>query len=201
MSDKAEETGQPRGVMVVIEFDRSLLNHFTVAEWNAFVADLMARDLIPAVWTDGDRPPPITVVFDFRRLLRAHYRLDGIDLRLCYHDNADFIGASLKNARLGFGKNACYRGARLHGADFQGIEISGCDFTDCLGVEPAMFAGAVYHPANPPKGLPPEVLAVCEEETGEPSPRPYRASKPTSRTYYTESPLRCCATIQKDHAE
>lgn len=200
MGKQTQENGQPRGVMVVIEFDKGLLQHFDVASWNVFVADLLSRDLIPAVWTDG-APPPITVVFDFRRLMRAHYKMDGIDLSLAYLDHADLTQASLKGARLGFGKNVSYRGARLHGADFKGIEISGCDFTDSAGVEPLSFAGAYYAPDNPPKGLPAEVLAVCEEETGDPSPRPRRASDQVDKSYYTESPLRACVTIQKDHAE
>ena len=71
MSDQTEKHGSPLGAMVVIEFDKGLLNHFTVAEWNTFVADLISRDLIPAVWEDGNRPPPITVSFNFRGLQRA----------------------------------------------------------------------------------------------------------------------------------
>ena len=182
---------EQQGVMVVVELGKDLLNHFSVSEWNAFMVDLMVRNLIPTCWEAGKSPPPITVDLNFRRLQRAHYRLDGIDLSLCFLDHADFSQTSLKNARLGSGKNVSYRGARLQGADFRGIEISGNDFTDCIGVEPAMFEGAYYDPDNPPKGLPPEVLAVCvgDEET---------AVRPTSgQSFPTESPLHACVTIQR----
>jgi hypothetical protein len=186
-----DQNEQPKGIMVVVELRDGLLNHFSVAEWNAFMADLMSRDLIPAVWASGKRPPPVTVDLNFKGLQRAHYRLDGIDLSLCYLDHANFTGASLKNARLGAGKQVSYRGARLQGADFRGIEISGNDFTDSQGTDPAMFQGAYYAPDNPPKGLPPEVLAVCERDEA-------TAVRPTSgQSVPTESPLRACVTIQR----
>jgi len=180
--------------MVVVEFDRGLLNHFTVASWNVFMEDLQTRGLIPACWEDGQRPPPVTVELDFRRLQRAHYKMDGIDLSLCHLDESDFTMTSLKNARLGSGRNVIYRGARLHGADFKGVEISGNDFTDCQGVKPALFEGAYYDPSNPPKGLPPEVLAVCLCDDDEPArlPRERRSIQ-----HDAESPLRACVTIQQ----
>ena len=41
-------------VDIIVEFDRSLLQHFDVGEWNAFVNDLMTANLIPPMWSPGD---------------------------------------------------------------------------------------------------------------------------------------------------
>jgi hypothetical protein len=182
-------------MQIIVEFDRSLLSHFTVSEWNAFIDDLMARDLIPPTWSEGERPPPMGVMVNFRNLQRAHYRLEGINLSMCWLEGADFTEANLKHAQLGCGRNVCYRGARLDHADC-GVEISGCDFTDATGLDTAKFKGAVYDPANPPIGLPPEVLAVCKAEADPPAD-PRQPSNPQEPTGMSESPLRACVTIQK----
>lgn len=178
---------------IVVEFDRSLLSHFSVSAWNDFIDGLMAMNLTPITWSPGERPPPLGVLLDFSRLQRAHYRLDGIDLSMCWLEDADFTGASLKGARLGCGKNVSYRQARLDLADFSdGVEISGCDFTDATGLETALFDGASYGLADQPKGLPPEILAVCKAKADAPPADPQKVSAPR---HLSEVPLRACVTI------
>ena len=182
-------------MQVVVEFDKSILSRFDVPGWNAFVADLMSYKLIPPMWESGERPPPLGVLLDFSGLKRMNYRLDGIDLSMCWLGDADFTGASLKNAQLGCGRNVSYRACRLHGADFTGIEISGCDFSDATGMETAQFDGAVYDPANPPKGLPENILASCLPDALPPPENSREPRNPAEPTGFTVMPLRCTATI------
>ena len=186
-------------VQVVIEFDKALFGHVVgergVAGWNAFAGCLFDRRLLAACWPPTESPPPLVALLDFRGLRRAHYGLDGIDLRFCWLADADFTGASLRDARLGCGRDVCYRGARLHGADFRHVEISGCTFADALGLETALFDNAVYDPTNPPVGLPPELLAVCKPNA-EPPPTDRRLpANPAEPTWFRQAPLRCHATI------
>jgi len=90
---------------VIVEFDKSLLTHFSsVEQFNGFISGLSAMNLAPTVWSSGERPPPFGVTLDFSGLRRAHYRLDGIDLSLCWLADSDFEGASLKNAQMGTSK-------------------------------------------------------------------------------------------------
>lgn len=180
---------------IVLEFDKGLLQHFDVKQWNSFMSDLLSKDLTPPLYTPGERPHPVSVMLDFHGLRRAHYRLDGINLSLCWLERADFTGASLRNARLGCGRNVCYRGARLHGADFRDVEISGCDFSDAIGLAPEMFLGAAYDPANPPIGLSQDILAVCRAESEPPASDPRAPSNPQEPTGFRQAPLRCHATI------
>ena len=180
---------------IIIEFRADLLGHFDVPSWNAFVNALFERRLLSACWSRTESPPLLVMMLDFRGLRRARHRLDGIDLRHCWLERADFTGASLKNAKLGCGRNVCYKGARLHGADFRHVEISGCDFSGCLGIESAMFDGAVYDPANPPVGLPPELLAACKPEAEPPPSDPRRPSNPMEPMWFRQDPLKCHATI------
>ena len=187
--------GQEMTFTIIIEFHHELLGHFNVPEWNAFVAGLVERRLLSICWSRTERPPLLVMMIDFRGLRRAHYKLDGIDLRHCWLADADFTGASLRNAWMGCGRNACYKGARLHGADFRHVEISGCDFTDATGIETAMFDDAMYDPANPPKGLPPEVLAVCKPEAEPPPADRRQPTNPVEPTWFRQAPLKCQATI------
>jgi hypothetical protein len=189
---------------IMIEFDRSLLQHFNVSAWNEFVEALGRRELIPTVWAPGERPPPVGIMFNFSRLKRRHYILDGIDLTLCSLDNADFEGASLKGAQLGCGRNVCYRGARMDaGTDFRNIEITACDFTGGIGLELAIWDGAVYDQGNPPIGLPPEVLAKCKAAPPEPvAPQittdpdePIDPFNPIPRAPFNECSLNACACV------
>lgn len=182
-------------IQIVVEFRRDVLNHFSVPEWNAFVADLLGKHLIPPIHALGEKPEPLSVLLDFRGLKRSHYRLDGIDLRLCWLEGASFEFASLRKARLGCGRNVSYKGSRLHGADFHHVEISGCDFTDCVGIETAIFENAVYDPANPPVGLPPEILAICKPEAEPPPTDRRQPTNPAEPTGFQQAPLRCLATI------
>lgn len=193
---------------VMIEFDRSLLSHFNVSSWNEFVEALVRRELVPTAWAPGERPPPLGIMFHFHRLQRRHYILDGIDLSLCSLDNADFEGASLKGAQLGCGRNVSYRGARMDaGTDFRNIEITGCDFTGGIGLELALWDGAVYDQSNPPIGLPTEVLARCKAEPPEPvappklndpdDDEPLDPFNPVPRAPFGECPLRACITISE----
>ena len=180
---------------IIVELHKDLLGHFDVPSWNSFVANLVERRLLSICWSRWESPPLLVVMIDFRGLRRVHYRLDGIDLRHCWLADADFTEASLRNARLGCGRNVCYKGARLHGADFRHVEISGCDFTDCLGIETALFAGAVYDPENPPKGLPPEVLVRCRPEAEPPPLDRRQPDNPMEPAWFRQEPLRCNATI------
>lgn len=183
-------------IQIVVEFDRSLLQYCDVGQWNAYVASLKSQYLAPCIMTPGEPPPAISVVFDFSRLQRAHYNMDGIDLSICWIELADFTGASLRNARLGCGRNVSYRGARLHGADFSGgVEISGCDFTGALGLEEANFDGAAYDPANPPTGLPPSILDICLAEAEPPPSNPRSSTNPMEPSGFQQAPLRCHASI------
>ena len=129
-------------------------------------------------------------MLDFRGLRRGHYRLTGIDLSLCSLEGACFEGACLKGAKLGSCPNANFRDARLQGADFSDCDISGCCF---VGAElhDTDFANATYDPANPPTGLPPEVLAKCKAE---PPERP-NSAKPQGQT--GEHPMRATVTISE----
>ena len=180
---------------IIIELRADLLGHLDVPSWNAFVNALFERRLLSACWSPKERPPLLVMMLDFRGLRRARYKLDGIDLRHCWLADADFTGASLRNAKLGCGRNVCYKGARLHGADFRHVEISGCDFTDCQGFDAALFDGAAYDPANPPKGLPSEALAVCRSDAEPPPTDRRQPTNPAEPTWFRQSPLRCHATI------
>lgn len=182
-------------IQIVVEFRRDLLGHFDVPQWNVFVAKLLSHGLIPPIFTPGEKPEPLSVLLDFRGLRRAHYRLDGIDLRLCWLQDADFTGASLRNARLGCGRNVSYKGARLHGADFRHVEISGCVFTDALGLESALFNSASYDPGNPPIGLPSDILAACKAEAEPPPDDRRQPTNPMEPTGFRQAPLRCLATV------
>ena len=182
-------------MQIVVEFDKSILSRFDVSGWNHFAQNLVEYRLIPPMWESGECPPPLGVLLDFSGLKRMNYRLDGIDLSMCWLGDADFTGASLKNAQLGCGRNVSYRACRLHGADFTGIEISGCDFSDATGMETAQFDGAIYDPANPPKGLPADILAKCLPDAPPPPVNPREPRNPAEPSGFTVMPLRCMATI------
>jgi hypothetical protein len=182
-------------IQIILEFRHDLLGHFDVPTWNAFVADLMEKNLIPPIYTPGEKPEPLSVLLDFRGLQRSHYRLDGIDLSLCWLEGVSFDFASLRNARLGCGRNVSYKGSRLNGADFRHVEVSGCDFTGCVGLETALFEDAAYDPANPPMGLPPEILAKLKPEAEPPPDDRRKPSNPMEPTGFGQAPLRCHASI------
>jgi len=185
--------------MVVVEFRKDLYGRIIAnagpAGWSRYVADLAARGLIPPTWSQGERPPPLAAMIDLRGLQSVHSRLDGIDLRMCWLQDADFSGSSLKNAKLGCGRGVSYRECRLDGADFRGVEVSGCDFSGATGLDKALFDGAVYDPANPPLNLPPEIFAVCKPEAEPPPSDPRQPSNPQEPSGYGEAPLRCFASI------
>jgi len=187
--------GQEMTSTIIVEFRGDLLGHFDVPAWNAFVAGLFDRRLLAACWSRTERPPPLVILIDFRGLRRARYKLDGIDLRHCWLERADFTEASLRNSKMGCGRNVSYRGSRLNEADFRHVEISGCDFSGCQGIETALFDGAVYDPANPPLGLPPEALARCKPEADAPPLDRRQPDNPKEPTWFRQEPLRCCATI------
>ncbi len=175
---------KPMAVQIIVEFDKSLFCHFTVCQWNEFMANLVRRNMTPVAWEK--RPPPLGVMFDFRGLRRANYRLDGIDLTFCDLDDANFEGASLQNAKVGSCPKANLRNARLHGASFRG-DVSNCDFTDAKEICEADFRHAYYYDGSPPIGLPAEVLASCEVLPPSDEDIP---SVP-------EQPLRACVTIHE----
>jgi hypothetical protein len=88
------------------------------------------------------------------------------------------------------------------GTDFRNIEITGCDFTGAIGMELALWDGAVFDEGNPPIGLPPEVLAKCKAEPPEPvaPQKPNDPDEPIDpfnvpRAPFNECPLRACITI------
>ena len=181
-------------MQVIVEFDHTLLSRFTVAQWNAFVDALSAMHLAPTVWSSGERPPPFGVNLDFSRLQRAHYRLDGADLSLCWLADADFTGASLKGAQMGCCPKASFRKARLQGADFTLCDVSDCDFTGAE-LEGSIFTDAVYAPGHEPVGLPTATLALCKPEAMPPPVSPRTPENPAEPAGPTVAPLRCSATI------
>ena len=181
-------------LQVLLDFDKSLFSRFSVETWNMFVENIMSRDLLPA-WSSSERPQPVAVIFDFQGLRRTHYNLDGVNLAVCWLENADFTGASLKGASLGCGRNVIYRNCRLDHADFEGVEISGCDFSNASGLESALFTGAIFDPANPPIGLPEDILAKCLPDAPPPPVNPREPRNPKEPSGFTVMPLRCAATI------
>lgn len=182
-------------IQVVIEFDKDLLQHFDVAQFNSFVNALFEKNVLAACWSPTERAPALVVLLDFTRLQRAHCVLDNLNVSLAWLAGANFEGASLKGARLGCCPRANFRSARFdHATDFRHVEISGCDFTGAVGIESAMWAGAVFEPSNPPKGLPPEVIALCRPEADPPSD-PGEASNQRNPSRLPHAPVRCRATI------
>jgi len=186
-----------RAIQIVVEFDKGLLQHFDVDQWNAFVNGLFEQVLLAACWSPSERPPLLVMLLDFKGLRRAHYHLDGIDLRLCWLQDADFTRASLRGAKLGCGRDISYRGARLHCADFRHVEISGCDFSGATGLDTAHFDGTTYDPENPPKGLPQEILAYCTPNADPPPTNCRQRSNPQEPMGFQQAPIRCCATIHR----
>ncbi len=145
---------------VIVEFDASLFRHFCVSAWNNFVAELARRGLVPVVWSKGERPPPVGVIFDFRGLRVTHCRLTGIDLTFCDLGGANFQGSSLKNAKLGDCPGANLRNTKLQDAEFRG-DVGRADFSGAT-VEGTDFTHAYYISGEPPVGLPPQTLAAIE---------------------------------------
>ena len=181
--------------VVVLEFDKSLFGHYTVAQFSAFTADLLARGLIPPAYSPGRRPDPLAVMIDFTGLRLPRHILDGIDLRMCWLADADLTGSSLRNARMGESRNVSFKSCRLDHADFREVEISGCDFSGATGLETAMFEGAVYCPTNPPKGLPPEIFAVCKPEAEPPPSDPRQPRNPQEPARFRQTTIRCHAIV------
>lgn len=185
--------------MIVVEFRRDLFGlviaNLGVAGWNRYIADLLEKELIPPSWLQGQRPPPLAAMIDLSKLRATHCRLDNIHLGLCWLQEADFSSSSMKGAKMGCGRGVSYRGCRLDNADFRDVEISGCDFADARGLDTAMFDKAVYDPANPPKGLPPEILAACRPTAAPPPADPRKPKNPMEPSGHGVSPLRCHATI------
>lgn len=152
-------------VQVVVEFGPGLFRHFRVAQWNGFVGELARRGLAPVAWSQGETPPPIGVMFDFRGLRARYCRLDAIDFTFCDLAGADFEGSSLKGVKLGDCRGANLRRARLQGAEFRG-DVSGADFTGA-DLQGTTFLHAWRSTDEPPVGLPSEVVAAIESTTEE----------------------------------
>ena len=189
MSGK-DETGTRWAMQVVVELDRSLLQHMDVRGWNEFVGELSRLNMVPIAWSKGERPPPVGVIFDFRALRRAHYKLNGIDLTFCDLEGANFEGACLKGALLGSCPGANLRNARLQGAAFRG-DISGADFTGGE-LHDTDFRDAYYFVNRPPLGLPPEVLDACKAE-----PENAPGDHPDGPPVPAEQPIRATVTISE----
>ena len=186
--------GSSRTAMqIMVDISRDLLQAFDVKTWNAFAADLSHLLPIPTAWEPGEHPPPIGIILDFRRLQRAHYRLIGIDLSRCWLDEANFEGSNLKDAKMGSCSNATFKDACLQGADFSNCDISGCNFTGA-DLRDINFKDATYDPADPPTGLPPELLAKCKAEPPDPSNPPASTS---NLGRFAARPIRACVTINE----
>lgn len=181
--------------MVVVDFRADILQHFDVPAWNDYMAKLTSINLVPGDWAAGSRPPPLVMMLDFSGLRRAHYHLDGIDLRFCWLEGADFSGASLRDARMGCCRNARFVHSRLHRADFRDVEISGADFSGAYGLDAARFEGSVYWRGNPPAGLPDAVMAVCKPDAEPPPSDGRHPRNPREPQGHQQSPLRCAASI------
>jgi hypothetical protein len=146
-------------MLVIVQFDGDLLQHFDPRSWNQFVGQLARRGQTPVAWSRGKRPPPLGVVFSFTGLRGARLGLNGIDLTFCELGEADFEGACLQGAKLGSCPGASFHGAQLQGASFRG-DISECRFEGAkLGAD---FQNAYFFADKPPIGLAPEALATCE---------------------------------------
>lgn len=191
--DTGEGASTRTAMQVIVEISRDLLQSFNVKDWNEFVAELSRRELIPVVWSLGERPPPLGVMLDFRGLRRGHYHLTGIDLSLCWLDRACFEGACLKGAKMGCCPNADFRNARLQGASFYMCDISGCRF-EGAELHDADFTDASYAMGHAPTGLPAETLAKCKAVMPEPPPAPRDPDNPPRSP---ERPLRATVTVSE----
>lgn len=165
---------------VIVEFDKSLFRRVGSAKWNDFVGELVRRGIVPVAWSQGERPPPIGVMLEFRGLRARRCRLGAMDFTFCDLTQADFSGSFLQDARIGNCPHANLRGTSLRGAEFRG-DVSGCDFTGAA-TEGADFRHAYHEEGDPPIGLPVATLGAIEcvtKETGggpeDPSMRPLRA--------------------------
>lgn len=191
--------GTPRAAQVVVELDKSLFSQIMgeggIPAWNSFMETLLSQRLVAVAWGPGERTPPLVVLLDLQRLRMRNHRLDGIDLSHCWLADADFEGSSLRGAQMGCCPRASFRSARLHGADFRHVEITATDFSGCLGLETALFDGAAYDPASPPKGLPPEILARCVAQADRLPADPRQPENPAEPRGSTVAPLTCHATV------
>lgn len=147
-------------MLVTIDFDASLLHHFDARQWNDFVERLSQRRMCPLTWTQGKRPSPIGVYFDFTGLSASYRNLADFDLTFCELDGASFDGANLRHAKIGSCPNATFRYAHLHGAEFRG-NVSGCDFTGAE-MDAVDLRHAYYSASHPPKDMSADLLARCE---------------------------------------
>ncbi len=181
-----------RAIQITVEFDKSLFLRI-IAEgrhaWNDFVADLFEQKLLGANWSAGEKPPPVVVMLDLSGISLRHKRLDGIDLSQCWLEGADFTGSSLKDSRIGCCPKSNLRRTWLSGASFS--EITGCHFTDAH-LEGVLLDGALYDPADPPKGLPPELLATCRPDPNEPPRSGHDRIEPSGFSF---APIRCRASV------
>lgn len=184
-----DESETKWAMQVVVELDRTILQHMDLRQWSEFIGEVAKRGMVPIGWSKGERPPPVGLMFDFRGLHRAHYRLTGIDLTVCDLEGANFEGACLKGAKLGSCPKANLRSARLQGAAFRG-DVSGADFTG-TELHDTDFSDAYYFDGTPPVGLPPEILARCKSE---PASAPGDPGMPPTPG---EQPLRACVTISE----
>jgi hypothetical protein len=194
---RRDEDGRRTAMQVVVELRADLQGWFDVAEWNSFVAWLGSTRLLPPTWEKGEAPLPLGVIISLKGLRRPRYRLDGIDLSACWIEDASFDGASLRGMRAGCGRNVSYRGARLHGADFRGVEVSACDFAGATGIDPAMFEGAVFAPGMPPTGLPADAMAMLGPGAEPPPADPREPTNPREPSGFGVAPIRCHATIHR----
>ena len=145
---------------VIVEFDKSLFRRVGSARWNDFAGELVRRGMVPVAWSQGERPPPIGVMLDFRGLRARRCRLEAKDFTFCDLSQADFSGSFLQDAKIGDCPQANLRGTSLRGAEFRG-DVSGCDFTGAT-VEGADFRHAYYEEGDPPIGLAVATLGAIE---------------------------------------
>jgi uncharacterized protein YjbI with pentapeptide repeats len=182
-----KENAATRGAaQVIVEFDKSLFRRVGSARWNAFAGELVRRGMAPVAWSQGERPPPIGVMLDFRGLRARRCRLGAMDFTFCDLSQADFSGSSLQGAMIGDCPHANLRGTSLQGAEFRG-DVSGCDFTGAT-VEGADFRHAYYEEGDPPIGLPVATLGAVERVTKETDGGPEEPSM---------NPLRVRATFHE----
>ena len=192
----------PRVPMVVVEFDKTIflqiLGEGGIPAWNRYVADLSARNLIPPMWGTGcgdGKPPPLAAMVDLAGIRLRNYRLDGANFAYCWLADADLSSSSLKGVVMGCCPRADLRGARIHGCDFRHVDVSDCRLDGCIGIEEALWDGAVFSPGHAPSGLPPEILSRCEPEADPPPIDRRTPENPAEPTGFSQSPLRCVATI------
>jgi Pentapeptide repeats (8 copies) len=141
----------------------NFLRRHTVEEWNDWMKRLFDQNIVCPVWTQHEKPPPLTLSFDFRGADLRKLNLDGLDLTECDLTGTNFSHSSLRRARFRWCPAAVFIGADLRDAKFECGEISAVNFQDAR-LSGVQFDDVRYNVAMPPKGLPEHLMKCCKAE-------------------------------------